>query len=81
MLLAYLLPGLSLAFNRRPYLGVLLLLLQPTLIAWIVGAPLAARTLKRQRRRRRTNAPGLKQPSRTHASGRAQQSPAVLLDH
>jgi hypothetical protein len=52
MLLAYLLPSLSLAFNRRPYLGIFLLLLQPTLVAWIVGAPLAARNLKHQRRRR-----------------------------
>ena len=53
MLLAYLLPGLSLAFNRRPGLGMLLLVLQPTLIGWVVGAPVAIKNLKRQRRRRR----------------------------
>lgn len=53
MLFAYLLPGLSLAFNRRPGLGIILLVLQPTLIGWIVGASVAAKNLKRQRRRRR----------------------------
>jgi hypothetical protein len=53
MLLAYLLPGLSLAFNRRPGLGMLLLVLQPTLIGWVVGAPVAVKNLRRQRRRRR----------------------------
>ncbi|MGI4742598.1 MAG: hypothetical protein ACRYG7_46155 [Janthinobacterium lividum] len=57
MLLAYLLPGLSLAFNRRPGLGMLLLVLQPTLIGWIVGAPVAAKHLRRQRRRRRHQRP------------------------
>ncbi|WP_125916789.1 YqaE/Pmp3 family membrane protein [Hymenobacter coccineus] len=57
MLLAYLLPGLSLAFNRRPGLGILLLVLQPTLIGWIVGAPVAAEHLRRQRRRRRHQRP------------------------
>lgn len=53
MLCAYLLPGLSLAFNRRPGLGLVLLVLQPTLLAWVVGAPLAVKNLKQQRRRRR----------------------------
>lgn len=53
MLFAYLLPGLSLAFNRRPGLGVLLLVLQPTLVGWLVGARLAVHNLRRQRRRRR----------------------------
>lgn len=53
MLLAYLLPGLSLTLNRRLGLGMLLLVLQPTLIGWVVGAPVAVKNLKRQRRRRR----------------------------
>lgn len=53
MLFAYLLPGLSLYFNRRKPLGVLLLILQPTLLGWLVAIPLAVRNLKRQRRRRR----------------------------
>jgi hypothetical protein len=53
MLLAYLLPGLSLAFNRRPGLGMLLLVLQPTLIGWVVGTSVAVKNLRRQRRRRR----------------------------
>ena len=53
MLFAYLLPGLSLAFNRRPGLGMLLLVLQLTLIGWVVGVPMAVKNLKRQRRRRR----------------------------
>ena len=53
MLLAYLLPGLSLAFNRRPGLGMLLLVLQPTLIGWVVGASVAVKNLRWQRRRRR----------------------------
>lgn len=57
MLLAYLFPGLSLAFNRRPGLGMLLLVLQPTLIGWVVGAPVAVKNLKRQRRRRRHQQP------------------------
>jgi hypothetical protein len=53
MLFAYLLPGLSLALNRRFGLGLLLLVLQPTLIGWIVGVPVAVKNLQRQRRRRR----------------------------
>ncbi|RZJ57691.1 MAG: YqaE/Pmp3 family membrane protein [Hymenobacter sp.] len=53
MIFAYLLPGLSLALNRRPGLGILLLALQPTLIGWAVGASVASKNLKRQRRRRR----------------------------
>ena len=53
MLFAYLLPGLSLAFNRRLGLGILLFVLQPTLIGWLVGASMASKNLKRQRRRRR----------------------------
>ena len=53
MLFAYLLPGLSLAFNRRPGLGMLLLVLQLTLVGWVLGVPVAVKNLKRQRRRRR----------------------------
>jgi hypothetical protein len=58
MLVAYLLPGLSLALNRRPGLGLLLLVLQPTLIGWIVGVPVAVKNLQRQRRRRRRQGRG-----------------------
>lgn len=53
MLFAYLLLGLPLVFNRRPGLGMLLLVLQPTLVGWLVGARVAVQNLKRQRRRRR----------------------------
>jgi hypothetical protein len=53
MLLALLLPGLSLYFNRRRTLGIWFTILQPTVLGWIVGAVLAARNLKRQRRRHR----------------------------
>jgi hypothetical protein len=52
MLLAFLLPGLSLWRNRRPKLGVLFLLLQPTLIGWVIGLVVARRNVQRQRRRR-----------------------------
>jgi hypothetical protein len=50
--LALWLPGLSLYRNRRPKLGLFMLLVQPTLIGWLVGILLARRNLKRQARRR-----------------------------
>jgi len=52
MLLATLLPGLSLLNNRRKWQGVLFLLLQPTIIGWIWGAIYARKNLRRQRSRR-----------------------------
>ena len=58
MLLTVLFPGLSLLFNRRPGLGGVCLLLQPTLVGWVVGAVLAGRNLRRQRRRRRRHSGG-----------------------
>lgn len=53
MLLTVLFPGLSLLLHKRPRLGVLLLLLQLTLVGWLVGVPLAARNLRREHRRQR----------------------------
>jgi len=53
MLLIILFPGLSLILHNRPKLGALLLLLQLTLIGWLIGMPLAARNLKLERRRQR----------------------------
>jgi hypothetical protein len=55
MLLTVLFPGLSLLMHKRPGLGVLLLLLllQVTLVGWLIGVPLAARNLRLERRRQR----------------------------
>jgi hypothetical protein len=53
MVLMVLFPGLSLLLHKRPALGVCLLLLQLTLVGWIVGVPLAARNLTLERRRQR----------------------------
>jgi hypothetical protein len=53
MLLTVLFPGLSLLMHKRPRLGVLLLLLQVTLVGWLIGVPLAARNLRLERRRQR----------------------------
>ncbi len=53
MLLTVLFPGLSLIMHKRPGLGALLLVLQVTLIGWLIGALVAARNLKRERRRQR----------------------------
>jgi hypothetical protein len=53
MLFAYLLPALSLALNKRPALGLFLLVLQPTIVGWIIGILIAPKNLRRQRRRRR----------------------------
>ena len=53
MLLAILIPGLSLYLHRRQAQGLLCLLLQCTLIGWPVCSLLAVRNLKHQRRRRR----------------------------
>jgi hypothetical protein len=53
MLLTVLFPGLSLLMHKRPGLGVLLLLLQVTLVGWLIGVPLAARNLRPERRRQR----------------------------
>lgn len=53
MLLTVLFPGLSLLLHKRPGLGVLLLLLQVTLVGWLIGVPLAARNLLLERRRQR----------------------------
>jgi hypothetical protein len=53
MLLTVLFPGLSLLLHKRPGLGVLLLLLQVTLVGWLIGVPLAARNLQLERRRYR----------------------------
>ena len=53
MLLTVLFPGLSLLLHKRPGLGVLLLLLQVTLVGWLIGVPLAARNLRLERRRQR----------------------------
>jgi hypothetical protein len=58
MLLTVLFPGLSLLFNRRPGLGGVFLLLQPTLVGWALGAVVAGRNLRRQRRRRRHSGGG-----------------------
>ncbi|RZK36144.1 MAG: YqaE/Pmp3 family membrane protein [Hymenobacter sp.] len=55
MLLTVLFPGLSLLLHKRPRLGVLLLLLQVTLVGWLIGVPLAARNLLLERRRQRRN--------------------------
>jgi hypothetical protein len=51
-MLAFWLPGLSLWRNRRPKLGILFLLLQPTLIGWLIGIVVARRNVRRQRSRR-----------------------------
>lgn len=53
MLLTVLFPGLSLLLHKRPGLGVLLLLLQVTLVGWLIGVALAARNLRLERRRQR----------------------------
>lgn len=53
MLLTVLLPGLSLVLHKRPGLGVLLLLLQLTLVGWLIGVPVAVRNLRLERRRQR----------------------------
>ena len=53
MLLMILFPGLSLLLHKRPGLGVLLLLLQLTLVGWLIGVPVAARNLRLERRRQR----------------------------
>ena len=53
MLLTVLVPGLSLVLHKRPRLGILLLLLQLTLVGWLLGMPLAARNLRLERRRQR----------------------------
>lgn len=50
MLLTVLFPGLSLLLHKRPGLGVLLLLLQVTVVGWLIGVPLAARNLRLERR-------------------------------
>ncbi len=55
MWLAYIFPGISLFMNRRRGLGILFLLLQPTIIGWVVGAVVAVyRVRELQRRRRRS---------------------------
>ena len=66
MLLTVLFPGLSLLFNRRPGLGSVFLLLQPTLVGWVVGAVLAGRNLRRQRRRRRHSGARARAPWAAH---------------
>lgn len=53
MLLAIFLPGVSLLRRRRPKLGILFLVLQLTLVGWLVGAFVAVKNEKRQRTRRR----------------------------
>jgi hypothetical protein len=53
MLVAYLIPGLSLLMNKRRTLGLLLLVLQPTILGWLVGAFIARKNLLLQRYRRR----------------------------
>jgi hypothetical protein len=53
MLLTVLLPGLSLVLHKRPGLGILLLLVQLTLVGWLIGVPVAARNLRLERRRQR----------------------------
>lgn len=60
MLLTVLFPGLSLLLHKRPGLGVLLLLLQVTLVGWLIGVPLAARNLLLERRRQRRSGQWLK---------------------
>ena len=60
MLLTVLFPGLSLLMHKRPGLGVLLLLLQLTLVGWLIGVPLAARNLRLERRRQRRSGQWLK---------------------
>jgi hypothetical protein len=52
MWLAVLFPGISLMRHRRRTQGILFLLLQPTLVGWLIGVWVAMRNLKRQARRR-----------------------------
>ncbi|WP_162549677.1 hypothetical protein [Hymenobacter nivis] len=40
--------------NRRQGLGILFLLLQPTVIGWIIGAVVAVRRVRKLQRRRRS---------------------------
>ena len=54
MWLAYIFPGISLFMNRRQGLGILFLLLQPTVIGWIIGAVVAVRRVRKLQRRRRS---------------------------
>lgn len=53
MILIVLFSGLSLLFCKRPKLGIILLLLQITLVGWLIGVPLAAHNLLLERRHRR----------------------------
>jgi|GEM_PF-2149885 len=53
MWLAYIFPGISLFINRRRGLGILFLLLQPTIIGWIIGAVVAVHRMRELQRRRR----------------------------
>ncbi|QKG55111.1 hypothetical protein [Hymenobacter sp. BRD67] len=39
--------------HKRPGLGLLLLVLQLTLVGWLIGVPVAARHLRLERRRQR----------------------------
>jgi hypothetical protein len=56
MWLACLFPGISLLMNRRPGLGTLFLLLQPTIIGWVIGAVVAVyRVRELQQRRQRVS--------------------------
>lgn len=53
MWLAFIFPGISLFMNRRRGLGVLFLVLQPTVIGWLVGAVVAVRRVRELQQRRR----------------------------
>ena len=65
MLLTVLFPGLSLLLYKRPGLGLLLLLLQLTLVGWLIGVPLAARNLWLERRRQRRSGQWLRAATKT----------------
>lgn len=64
MLLTVLFPGLSLVLHKRPGLGLLMLLLQVTLVGWLIGVPLAARNLRLERRRQRRSGQWLMAPTK-----------------
>lgn len=52
-MLAYLLPGLSLMFNGRPFSGLFMLLIQISGIGWLIGIWMATNNLKERAAERR----------------------------
>lgn len=53
MVLAILLPGLSLLLNRRQAQGILFLLLQITIVGWAIGSFVAVKNFRHQQLRHR----------------------------